>query len=227
MPCGRSTFRCLERGRSAGCGHVPSGAQGSPPTRGHRPRGSRASLLQCFQWRASGGWPRRCDGCRGVVPHLVSQDAQGRRGLAAGGPGGVRRGALPQERRQPDHAGRVGAAGQAQAAALGHARAGERRRRLLPPLSSSLRHRSHAPAVLALAAAGRVCQRGGPQRGREQQTARPTAPRRDALLSPPCPALPRARVCAQNDLSEFYALFHVAVPGLLGEAPQFRKTYEL
>jgi hypothetical protein len=31
----------------------------------------------------------------------------------------------------------------------------------------------------------------------------------------------------QNDLSEFFTLFDVAVPGLLGQYGQFRKTYEL
>lgn len=31
----------------------------------------------------------------------------------------------------------------------------------------------------------------------------------------------------QNDLSEFFALFHVALPGLLGDVGQFKKQYEL
>lgn len=30
----------------------------------------------------------------------------------------------------------------------------------------------------------------------------------------------------QNNLSELYTLFNVAVPGLLGPAAQFRRTYE-
>lgn len=33
-------------------------------------------------------------------------------------------------------------------------------------------------------------------------------------------------LCLQNNLSELYTLFNVAVPGLLGPAAQFRRTYE-